>query len=67
MFLTPDDIADLTGRKQPKRQIAWLAQNAWKFAVGADGLPKVARSYAEERMGGKPEQKRRPRFDRLSV
>lgn len=67
MFLTPDDIAILTGRKQPKRQIAWLVENGWKFAVGADGLPKVAQSYAEERMGAKPEKKRRPRFDRLTA
>lgn len=68
LLLTSAAIHDLTGRAQAKRQIVWLTENAWKFSVGADGLPKVAQSYFDERMGGKPATKRRgPRLAGLAV
>lgn len=68
LCLTTDELLELTGRAQPKRQIAWLTDNGWKFTVGADGLPKVARSFFDERMGGKPAAKRRgPRLAGLAV
>lgn len=51
MFLSPTEIASLTGYKQPARQIRWLAACGWKFEVGADGLPKVLRAHADARMG----------------
>lgn len=67
LILTPEEVEGLTDFKQPKRQIEYLAQRGWKFEVGASGRPKIARSYYEERMGAKPEKKRKPRFDRLTA
>lgn len=52
-------VASLTGRKQPKLQIRWLAENGWVFAVGGDGLPKVDEEYYRDRMGVKVEKKRK--------
>lgn len=53
MLLTPDEVAELTDRPQPKRQIAWLIEHGWTFEVGASGLPKVLRAYSAQRLGGK--------------
>jgi hypothetical protein len=41
MFLSSTDIAQLTGRKQPRKQCEWLAANGVKFWVRADGKPVV--------------------------
>jgi hypothetical protein len=59
MILSPDEVCELTGRRQPKRQIQWLTENQWKFFVGADGHPKVARSYYEAHYGEPEKPKRR--------
>ena len=57
--LSPEDLASVTGRRQPKRQIQWLTDNGWRFVVGGDGLPKVDQEYYREMMGVKPEKKKR--------
>ncbi|MEN9417084.1 MAG: hypothetical protein RI988_704, partial [Pseudomonadota bacterium] len=35
MFLSPDELVALTGRPQKSRQIEWLRNNGWRFAVNA--------------------------------
>ncbi|MDA8092310.1 MAG: DUF4224 domain-containing protein [Betaproteobacteria bacterium] len=52
MFLTPDEIAELTDRLRPAEQIEWLRAHRWVFEVGAKGRPKVLRAYALARLGG---------------
>lgn len=52
MFLTPDELRDLTGRRQAARQIEWLRRYGWRFAVSAAGAPRVARAYFDKRMAG---------------
>ena len=52
MFLTVDEIAELTGYKYNCRQIDWLRLHGWKFEVTSQRRPKVARSYFESRLGG---------------
>ena len=54
MILTPDELHALTGRRQPSKQIAWLAANGWRFVLNADGRPVVARAYYERRMVAGP-------------
>ena len=51
MFLTADDIADLTGYVVPAYQIKWLDRNGYPFDVSAGGRPKVLRAYIEQRHG----------------
>jgi hypothetical protein len=53
MFLTPDELKDLTDRPQPKRQIEWLQRHGWSFEIGASGKPKVHIDHAREKLGGK--------------
>jgi hypothetical protein len=68
VFLTPEELAILTGRKYAKYQIAWLTACDWAFEIDANGAPKVLRSYAEHRMGTRPPTKRRgPRLDGLAM
>ena len=41
MFLKPNDIAELTGRKRTALQVRWLAEHDFKFVVNAAGRPMV--------------------------
>ncbi len=41
MFLTKDEVADLTGHARPAIQSRWLRTNAIPFILGGDGYPKV--------------------------
>ena len=52
MFLTDEELAQLTGRERSDCQRRWLTQNGWKFAVNLNGRPVVSRAYAEFRLGG---------------
>ncbi len=47
LCLSANEIADLTGYKQPKRQVTWLRQQGISLYVAADGRPKVLRSTLE--------------------
>lgn len=51
MFLTADELRELTGYTFHCRQIDWLRSHNWKFEVTAQRRPKVARSYFENRLG----------------
>lgn len=66
LFLTPPDIQALTGYQRAHDQIRWLRQRAFIFELGADGRPRILRSYVERRMGGAiespPPPKREPRL-----
>lgn len=66
--ISSEVVASLTGRKQAKLQIRWLAENGWIFVVGGDGLPKVDEEYYRERMGVKLVEKKRkgPRLEGLN-
>ncbi|GAC1610822.1 MAG: hypothetical protein NVS3B3_20580 [Aquirhabdus sp.] len=52
MFLSKEEIKELTGYAYASKQIEWLRNHQWKFEVNAQQIPKVARSYCEVRMGG---------------
>lgn len=50
MFLTHDELRELTDRARPGDQLAWLAANGFRFAVSAAGRPKVLRDEVERHM-----------------
>ena len=50
LFLSAEDVAELTGFKRHSAQIGWLQQKHWAFAVRADGYPIVARKEAERQL-----------------
>ena len=47
MFLTDEEVADLTGYKQASKQVAMLRRQGVPFHVNAAGHPKVARAILE--------------------
>ena len=53
MFLTSEELQTLTDRHHKRKQIEWLKAHGWPFEIGDSGYPKVLRSVANERMGGR--------------
>ncbi|NDI84612.1 DUF4224 domain-containing protein [Undibacterium crateris] len=51
MFLTDNELRELTGYAYRSKQILWLKKNNWKFELTAQLRPRVARSYFEVRLG----------------
>lgn len=51
MFLTQEDIQDLTGFKNRKNQIKWLRENGINFLIAGDGRPRVLHSHIESLIG----------------
>lgn len=51
LFLTHEELAELTGFKAPHCQNRWLTRNRWRFALNRRKAPRVARDYFKERMG----------------
>lgn len=60
MFLTQEQLQELTERVRPTAQIKWLKEHGYPFDVGAEGNPKVLASVVESRLGGTVT--RRPRL-----
>lgn len=52
MFLTPDELVELTERKTKATQIAWLKANGFRFVIGANGNPKVLREHVQAKLCG---------------
>lgn len=51
-ILDDDEVATITGFKLPKRQLAWLDENGWKYHRNGAGRPVVGRAYARLKMAG---------------
>jgi hypothetical protein len=52
MFLTRDEIAELTGYKRPSAQIRWFKAHGWPFEISSLGEPKILRAVVLARLGG---------------
>lgn len=57
MFLEPEELCVLTGRKLKSKQIQWLRGEGIPFRINALGHPVVTRATVESR---KPEPAQRP-------
>lgn len=53
MFLTEDEVQELTGLVYYKSQVKWLARKGYKFEISASGAPKILRGFVEDILGGK--------------
>lgn len=51
-FLTPEELAEVTGCKLPSSQREWLERNGWRFVVNAAQRPVVGRWYARMKLAG---------------
>lgn len=68
LFLTPDELRELTDSPQVSRQIAWLRTHGWRFELSLANRPKVARAYYERRVLGEavtPAPTPKPKFEAL--
>ena len=54
IFMTPDELVELTGFKAPHCQVRWLDRNRWRYAIDRHSRPKVTRDYFSERVGARP-------------
>jgi hypothetical protein len=52
VFLTPSELAELTGWRRAGRQAEWLRDHGWPVEVDRRGHPKVLRAVAVARLGG---------------
>lgn len=51
-FLTPEEMAELTGYSRTAQQKDWLDKNGLHYKVNAAGRPIVNRLYARMAMAG---------------
>ncbi|WP_236450498.1 DUF4224 domain-containing protein [Stutzerimonas stutzeri] len=51
MFLTSEELKQLTGYQKPSAQARWLEQAGISFLMGGDGKLKVLRLAVEQRLG----------------
>lgn len=51
MFLSEDEVQDLTGYKRPADQRRWLDRNGIGYLVSARGRPVVLKSELERALG----------------
>lgn len=67
IFLSQDEIRELTDLKIPKAQMRWLAKHAYPYEVSAAGKPKVLRSLVIERLNKAhlPNKSNEPNFDAI--
>ena len=49
LFLSSDELRDLTDLKIAKAQMKWLDKNNYPYEVSASGKPKVLRSFLFDR------------------
>lgn len=59
MFLTAEELIQLTGCRVPGYQCRWLSRNGYRFERSSNGRPVVLRSYVESRLSGTEQPKDR--------
>lgn len=50
MFLSQDELSELTDLKVSKAQMRWLIRYAYPFEIAASGKPKVLREYVMQKL-----------------
>lgn len=51
LFLSPDDLRELTDTPVKALQMKWLDDHSWVYTKSRMGNPKVLRAYMEQRLG----------------
>ncbi len=65
MFLSREEIVDLTGLKKPALQLRWLRDRGWPVEEDSKGRPKLLAEVVRARMGGTVQHKTEPNFGAL--
>ena len=51
IFLSVEEIRELTGYRNSSYQRQWLSKHGWQFEVSRIGRPIVGRAYARQKTG----------------
>lgn len=51
-FLTPDEVRELTGSPQLKKQMSWLQDKEWQFELNHRNQILISRWYLRLKMSG---------------
>lgn len=62
MFLTADELRELTGAKRRATISRWLDDQRIPYLVGVDGWPRVSRVVISARVGESMQASREPRL-----
>ena len=67
MFLTKEDLNELTDFKTAHAQCRWLTEHGYPFDKSASGKPKVLKTYIEQRLNTQAitNQYEQPNFDAI--
>ncbi len=60
MFLTNEELQEMTGYKNHSIQVTWLTDNGYRFDVRCDGRPNVLWDQVRERQCKNAESKPGP-------
>jgi len=67
MFLTHDELEELTDSPRKGRQIEWLMDHGVRFVTSLSGRPKVLQIEVERVMlGGSDNKYQQPKFDQIN-
>jgi len=62
MFLTEEEVAELTGYKRPTDQVRWLREEKFGFVIDGNGRAKVLREVVLARLGSGPSKRKEPQL-----
>lgn len=62
MFLTPDELCELSGAKRRSNIQQWLDAQRIPYLIGADGWPRVSRAVVCSRLGESLNPAREPKL-----
>lgn len=51
LFLTAEELVELTGFRSARGQARWLDQHRWRYALTNSHQPRVTREYFAARVG----------------
>jgi len=62
MFLTEEEVAELTGYKRARDQVRWLERERFGFVIDGNGRPKVLREVVLARLGSVSSKRKEPQL-----
>ena len=66
MFLSDNELKQLTGKTRHSAQIRWLQEQGWKFTVNALGEPVVMAAEASRHLLGGARSTKGPNWEALN-
>ena len=67
MFLTSEDLKELTGYEHNQRQIGWLKAHGWRYEQSRTGRPVVLEKHAEEMLMLGKQQRQAPKMNLAAI